>query len=58
MTKAEVFLIIQPSKQHRIVWGLPSLKTDYESGKLKPIVGQQFLSPEEIDGMGNQQLRL
>lgn len=54
MTKAVVSLIIQPSKQHQIVWGSPSLKTDYESGKLKPIVGQQFVSPEEKDGQNGE----
>ena len=54
MTKPVVSLIIQPSKQHQIVWGSPSLKTDYESGKLKPIVGQQFVSPEEKDGQNGE----
>ena len=54
MTKAVVSLIIQPSKQHQIVWGSPSLKTVYESGKLKPIVGQQFVSPEEKDGQNGE----
>ena len=47
MTNAEVFLIVQPTKQHRIVWGSPRLMGDYENGVLKPTVGQELLSPEE-----------
>ena len=52
MTKAEVFLIVQPTKQHRIVWGSPGLKADYENGILKTTVGQELLSPspEETEG--------
>lgn len=50
MTNAEVFLIAQPTKQHRIVWGSPRLMGDYENGVLKPTVGQELLSPEEAVG--------
>lgn len=50
MTNAEVFLIVQPTKQHRIVWGSPRLMGDYENGVLKPTVGQELLSPEEAVG--------
>ena len=50
MTNAEVFLIVQPTKQHRIVWGSPRLMGDYENGVLKRTVGQELLSPEEAVG--------
>lgn len=50
MTNAEVFIIAQPTKQHRIVWGSPRLMGDYENGVLKPTVGQELLSPEEAVG--------
>lgn len=50
MTNAEVFLIVQPIKQHRIVWGSPRLMGKYENGVLKPTIGQELLSPEETGG--------
>ena len=50
MTNAEVFLIVQPTKQHRMVWGSPRLMGDYENRVLKPTVGQELLSPEEAVG--------
>lgn len=50
MTKAEVLLIVQPTKQHRIVWGSPLMKEEYANGALKPTVGQNFLSDKEMEG--------
>ena len=49
MTKAEVLLVIEPSKEHRIVWGSPRLKSEYENGALRPIAGQEFINPEETE---------
>ena len=43
-------MIVQPTKQHRVVWGSPLMKEEYANGALKPTVGQNFLSDKEIEG--------
>lgn len=54
----QVFLIVQPTKQHRIVWGSLRLMGDYENGMLRPTLGQELHSPEgtgehSVEGVQN-----
>ena len=44
MTTAEVLLIVEPSKEHRIVWGSPRLTAEY--GKFKTNSGPGILQAQ------------
>lgn len=56
MTTAEVLLMVEPSKEHRIVWGSPRLIVEYEKGNLRPIVDQEFFKADEIEGTGGDNM--
>lgn len=49
MNKAEVLQMVEPTKEHHILWGSPRLIAEYEKGNLWPIVDQETFESGEME---------